>query len=265
MSYTHLTPVLALLFYFIAAGFSGSTSDKQIVFVRASVSLGILFHLFSLFIFYPIASTHLLAISMSVASLVLGIYFIISGGGRFKSLRQLVLGFLILLYLCSSGLLHLGHPDNSMVKSAYLLWSHVCLSLIGLLNFLVAGCLSFAYLSQAKALRPKKNPNGARQEQLSKVLGRLPSLRELSRLIKLSGKIGLFSTIIGLYLGLLYTESTGVRINFLEPKLLLPTILVIYYGLILVFRSRISETMFAKLSSVGVILTISSLLVASLK
>lgn len=265
MSYSHLTPVLALLFYFIAAGFSSSTSDKQAVFVRASVGFGILFHLFSLVVFYPIASTHLLGISMSVASLALGIYFLIFSGGQLNGLRQLVLGFLILLYLCSSGLLHMGHPDNLAVKSVYLLWSHVCFSLIGLLSFLAAGTLGFAYLSQAKALRPSKASSVAKQQRLSKVIGRLPPLRELSKLIKLSGKVGLFATIIGLYLGFLYTESTGVKLDILDPKLLLSTILVIYYGLILVLRSRISETMFAKLSSLGVLFTIGSFFSASLK
>jgi len=263
MILSHLSPVIALVLYLLGAAFSSSSSERQILILRVVIGLAIVFHLHSLYFFLPILSLHLLAFSTSAVALVLGLCFIILGGGKFAALRQFVLGFIVVLYLASSVLLHLGHTQSSELKSVYLLWSHVLFSLVGLLSFLASGGLGLAYLTQARALRPSQGVKI--QERLAMVLGRLPPLRELSRLIKLTGKVGLFSTVIGLYLGFLYTESSGVRFAVLDPKLLLPIILVIYYGFVLIFRSKISEKLFAKLSSFGIFLTITSLVVSSIK
>lgn len=256
---SHLSPVFSLLFYFVGASLSGSTSEAKLRAVRSIVALALLLHLYSLFIFYPIASSHLLAFLMSVSSVILAFYFVISGGGKFKSYRQIVLGLVISLYLVSSYLLHLGHPQNLQVKSAYLLWSHVGISLVGILCLLISGILGIAYLSQARGLH--RSTGGGRS--LSLIIGRLPPLRVLSKLIQQIGKLGLFGEIIGIYLGFLYTESVGVRMDLLDPKLSLPMTLVFYYGLVLISRASVSETIFAKLSASGIILSVSSLIIAS--
>ena len=138
---SHLFPILALSLYLLAAAFSSSDASKKIAFVRYTVGAAILFHAYSLFEFFSVASLHLLAFLMSAAALVFSMYFVLSGGGKFKSFRQLVLGFIIILFLGSSVLIHLGHGQNINVKSVYLLWSHVGFSLIGL--FIFSGIRSF--------------------------------------------------------------------------------------------------------------------------
>jgi hypothetical protein len=258
----HLAPVAALVLYLLAAGFYSSISSKLISIGRWVVLGAIIFHLYSIVLFTGAAASHLLAMIMSLTALALGLYFYAVGGGQFKSLRQLGFSVLIALYLASSVLMHLSNGSSSFVKSVYLLWSHVGLSFIGLLSILVSGILSLLYLSQAKALKQGDQKNS---KALASIIGRLPPLRELSRLSKLTTKIGLAFMLIGLYLGFLYTESSGVRIQVLDPKLTLPTLVVIFYSLILLFRTKLSETLFSKLSSSGMILTITSLIVASLK
>ena len=100
---------------------------------------------------------------------------------------------------------------------------------------------------------------------LLEVLGKLPPLRELSRLSLTALKGGLLLTVVGIFLGIIYTEDAGTVFRPTDLKLLLPSLLVVYYGVVVVMRGRISEAIFIRLSAGGMFFAVTSLLVAAIR
>ena len=260
----HFLPVVALILYLLALTFLSrrTADDSRLPRVsRFFLSTAVVCHLLSLSSIYSLRPLPFLATSLSLASLLLAVAHLLLAEKRLKGFMQISLFLIIALYLFSSLMLHSTASELQRTKSLYLLWSHVTVTLFGVLSFLAAGLLSLGHLYEARALKKGRR----RGERVVEVLGKLPPLRELSRLSLTALKGGLLLTVVGIFLGIIYTEDAGTVFRPTDLKLLLPSLLVVYYGVVVVMRGRISEAIFIRLSAGGMFFAVTSLLVAAIR
>lgn len=255
---THALSGAALVLYLIACALFARKDGQEDGKLSGRVSLagGILLHLISLVAEIRSSLGFGLGLGISIASLIAAsiVFFLVTV--KLRGLSSGAVLVVIVLYMLSAVLVHLDEQAKQIPHWGLNLWVHIATTLTGVICFLFGSFFSFVYLLQDRLLKGKKVGN---------LIGKLPSLRDLSVLSLQFVQAGIWTMTAGILLGFLFANDISLSVSAKDPKLIWSLLMLVYYGVVLTARREgmLTEFRFVKFCSFGAVLVVLALILGS--